>query len=88
MLKKFNQSLRHKNNVIISSNIQSNILQDCQLFDYPIILPKFFRMTLANIFDLFDFDENGTLNRTEFDIYNVVTSNDHVTDKVIKIFHT
>ncbi|VDK17519.1 unnamed protein product [Anisakis simplex] len=40
-----------------------------------------FRMTLMNIFDLFDFDENGTLSRSEFDAFNVVASDEHVSDQ-------
>uniref|UniRef100_A0A914RPI6 EF-hand domain-containing protein n=1 Tax=Parascaris equorum TaxID=6256 RepID=A0A914RPI6_PAREQ len=41
-----------------------------------------FRVTLMNIFDMFDFDENGTLNRAEFDVFNVVGSDEHVSDQV------
>ncbi|VDK18285.1 unnamed protein product [Anisakis simplex] len=44
-------------------------------------LTKSFRMTLMNIFDLFDFDENGTLSRSEFDAFNVVASDEHVSDQ-------
>ncbi|VDK48126.1 unnamed protein product [Gongylonema pulchrum] len=39
-------------------------------------------MTLMNVFDLFDFDESGTLCRNEFDIYNTLASDEHVTDQV------
>ncbi|VDN37579.1 unnamed protein product [Gongylonema pulchrum] len=38
-------------------------------------------MTLMNVFDLFDFDESGTLCRNEFDIYNTLASDEHVTDQ-------
>lgn len=44
-----------------------------------------------NIFDLFDFDENGKLNREEFDIYNALASDEHVLDRVRAItffFHS
>ncbi|VDM38808.1 unnamed protein product [Toxocara canis] len=34
-----------------------------------------------NIFDMFDFDENGTLSRAEFDAFNVVASDEHVSDQ-------
>ncbi|CAG9537658.1 unnamed protein product [Cercopithifilaria johnstoni] len=43
-------------------------------------LTKHFKMTLMNIFDLFDFDENGKLSREEFDIYNKLASDEHVLD--------
>lgn len=39
-------------------------------------------MTLMNMFDLFDFDENGKLSREEFDIYNILASDEHVLDQV------
>lgn len=35
-----------------------------------------------NIFDIFDTDEDGILSRDEFDIYNFVASDEHVTDEV------
>lgn len=35
-----------------------------------------------NMFDLFDFDENGKLSREEFDIYNTLASDEHVLDQV------
>ncbi|VBB25462.1 unnamed protein product [Acanthocheilonema viteae] len=38
-------------------------------------------MTLMNMFDLFDFDENGKLSREEFDIYNTLVSDEHVLDQ-------
>uniref|UniRef100_A0A915AC87 EF-hand domain-containing protein n=1 Tax=Parascaris univalens TaxID=6257 RepID=A0A915AC87_PARUN len=52
-----------------------------QLIDENGKLSKPFRVTLMNIFDMFDFDENGTLNRAEFDVFNVVGSDEHVSDQ-------
>ncbi|VDK71437.1 unnamed protein product [Litomosoides sigmodontis] len=44
-------------------------------------LTKHFKMTLMNMFDLFDLDENGKLSREEFDIYNMLASDEHVLDQ-------
>ncbi|KAM3719237.1 EF-hand calcium-binding domain-containing protein [Dirofilaria immitis] len=44
-------------------------------------LTKHFKMALMNMFDLFDFDENGKLSREEFDIYNKLASDEHVLDQ-------
>ncbi|EFO23444.2 hypothetical protein LOAG_05044 [Loa loa] len=44
-------------------------------------LTKHFKMALMNMFDLFDFDENGKLSREEFDIYNTLASDEHVLDQ-------
>ncbi|VDK83604.1 unnamed protein product [Onchocerca ochengi] len=38
-------------------------------------------MALMNMFDLFDFDENGKLSREEFDVYNILASDEHVLDE-------
>jgi hypothetical protein len=40
-----------------------------------------FRMVLMNIFDVCDLDDNGTLCREEFNIYNVRTGDEQVTDE-------
>ncbi|VDM94959.1 unnamed protein product [Thelazia callipaeda] len=44
-------------------------------------LTKHFKMTLMNMFDMFDFDESGKLSREEFEIYNVLASGEHVLDQ-------
>lgn len=42
-------------------------------------------MILMNIFDACDLDDNGTLNREEFNIYNVRTGDEQVTDEEWKV---
>lgn len=44
------------------------------------IVSCLFRMALMNIFDMFDLDDNGLLSREEFNLYNVRTGDETVTD--------
>uniref|UniRef100_A0A914X2H7 EF-hand domain-containing protein n=1 Tax=Plectus sambesii TaxID=2011161 RepID=A0A914X2H7_9BILA len=50
------------------------------LIEEDLKLSKRFRMVLMNVFDMFDLDDNGLLNREEFNLYNVRTGDETVTD--------
>uniref|UniRef100_A0A915PU25 EF-hand domain-containing protein n=1 Tax=Setaria digitata TaxID=48799 RepID=A0A915PU25_9BILA len=67
-------------NCMMCSNVTS-ANDEMKLVDLDGKLTKHFKMTLMNMFDLFDFDENGKLSREEFDIYNLLASDEHVLDQ-------
>ncbi|VDO20947.1 unnamed protein product [Brugia timori] len=62
-------------------NVMNSTSYEMKLLDSDGKLTKHFKMTLMNMFDLFDFDENGKLSREEFDIYNTLASDEHVLDQ-------
>uniref|UniRef100_A0A0R3RL36 EF-hand domain-containing protein n=1 Tax=Elaeophora elaphi TaxID=1147741 RepID=A0A0R3RL36_9BILA len=61
--------------------IMTSTTDEMNLVDSNGKLTKHFKMTLMNMFDLFDFDENGKLSREEFDVYNTLASDEHVLDQ-------